>query len=462
MFLEYYGLKEHPFGVTPDPRFLFHSATHREALASLLVGIKANRGFLALVAPPGMGKTTLLFHLMKNLEPNARTVFLFQTQCNSVELLRYILTDMGIETNGQDVVKMHAQLNEALAANAQAGKQFVLIIDEAQNLSPEVLETVRLLSDFETPRSKLMQIILAGQTQLTEKLAHPGLAQLSQRISIFSRLTPFNAEETADYISHRLQTAGYTGPRLFSPAALGLIAKYSKGIPRNINNLCFNALSWGCAMKKRLIDAEIVEEVGAELAVNMIGQAGSSRPSQLKRIIPALSFAPSSRVASRRLTLGITATAALLLLAVAFALRPPRNQLPAVARVPSSTPVTPADPPRNIRIDVASTAPPPASPSHALISRTNMSDAAMPEANGQAIVVVEPNQSLWTISRRYFGSSDPSVIKQIWQLNTSIANPNHIEVGQRIRLPRIRGTPEAVSTAYPDLNGSETKGGHQP
>src|SRR5207302_8759606 len=157
MFLKFFGLRKPPFGVTPDPSFLYLGPAHREALASLSYGIKTGRGFLALIAKPGMGKTTLLFHLLERLRSSARTVFLFQTQCSSRELFRYLLTDLGLDTSDEDLPRMQIQLNEVLLRETHAGKRVVLIIDEAQNLEDSVLETVRLLSDFETPRAKLLQ-----------------------------------------------------------------------------------------------------------------------------------------------------------------------------------------------------------------------------------------------------------------------------------------------------------------
>ena len=196
MFLDFYKLREQPFGVTPDPRYLYLSSTHKEALASLYYGIEAGRGFLALIAKPGMGKTTLLFQLLERLEGSARTIFLFQTQCDLREFFRYLLADLGVDTSGLDLVQMHEKLNEILIREARAKRRFVLVIDEAQNLEDAVLESVRLLSDFETPSSKLMQIVLAGQPQLAEKLARPDLIQLRQRISIVSRLEPLTPEIT--------------------------------------------------------------------------------------------------------------------------------------------------------------------------------------------------------------------------------------------------------------------------
>ncbi len=272
MFLDFYNLKEQPFGVTPDPHFLYLGACHREALASLSYGVKMGRGLLALIAPPGMGKTTLLFRFLEHLRGTARTAFLFQTQCDSSGLLRYLLADLGINACGHDFVTMHEQLNEQLLREARAGRRFVLVIDEAQNLNDSVLETARLLTDFETPREKLLQIVFAGQPQLAEKLAQPGLAQLRQRIAILGRLEPFGNVEIAQYIDHRLSVAGYNGSPLFTPAAIDRIAESSKGIPRNINNLCFNALSLGCALRRRQIDADLVGEAVSDLDLSSLAE----------------------------------------------------------------------------------------------------------------------------------------------------------------------------------------------
>src|SRR6267378_5773338 len=253
MFLDYYRLREQPFGVTPDPRFLYFSPAHREALASLFYGIDAGRGFLALIAEPGMGKTTLLFQLLKRLKGSVRSAFLFQTQCDSHELLRYLLDALGLDSRGQDLVQMHAQLNEFLYREAVAGRRVAIFIDEAQNLSDTVLETVRLLSDFEAADRKLLQIVLAGQPELAHRLSRPDLAQLRQRITVQARLEALPVAEVIHYVNHRLQVAGYQDVGLFTPGALELIAERSRGIPRLINNLCFNALSLGCALQRRQI-----------------------------------------------------------------------------------------------------------------------------------------------------------------------------------------------------------------
>src|SRR3989441_3512212 len=220
-----------------------------------------------------MGKTTLLFQLLERLRSSAQTVFLFQTQCESREFLRYILADLGFDTREQDLVTLHRQFNEVLIREKRAGKRFVLAIDEAQNLNESVLETIRLLSDFETPRDKLMQIIVPGQPQLAQKLALPSLAQLRQRVSMLVRLNPFAPQETVSCVEHRLRVAGYTGGPLFTPEAQAIIAARSEGIPRNIVNLCFNALSLGCALERKIIDAEILQEVLADLDVGTLVSA---------------------------------------------------------------------------------------------------------------------------------------------------------------------------------------------
>jgi type II secretory pathway predicted ATPase ExeA len=265
MFLNFFGLREQPFGMTPDPTYLYASETHRDALAALKFGIAENRGFFALVAQPGMGKTTLLYRLIEELHDSARTVLVSQTQCNSREFLEYILQELNIDSRGLGLVSMHGKLNEILFNELLAGKRFVLVVDEAQNLDDTVLETVRMLSNFETHNAKLVQIILAGQPRLAAKLAQPKLIQLRQRIAVLSHLEPFTAAETANYVAHRLTVAGHIGTPVFDSSALDEIAKQSDGIPRNINNICYNSLLLSFHRGQRMVTSEIVQRVVASL-----------------------------------------------------------------------------------------------------------------------------------------------------------------------------------------------------
>jgi N-acetylmuramoyl-L-alanine amidase/type II secretory pathway predicted ATPase ExeA len=327
MILDFYGLREHPFGVTPDPAYLYASRTHCEALDSLTEAILGDRGFLALIAEPGMGKTTLLNQVLEGLRDTARAVFLFQTQCNSREFFQYLMNELGVDSTGMGLVAMHNKLNEILFAEMLAGRRFVLIVDEAQNLDESVLETIRMLSNFETTHSKLMQIILAGQPQFGEKLRENQLAQLLQRITLVQCLEPFSPEETAGYIRHRLKVAGYKSESLFEPEALALIAGQSQGIPRNINKICFRSLLEGYAAGSQNLSADLVEKairrlqfittthpksISAPESFAMT-PSSDSQPAATLPSMPSLTYQPpaASRLRSRGIWMG-AAIAALL------------------------------------------------------------------------------------------------------------------------------------------------------
>ena len=266
MLSQHFGFKEDPFGVNPDPRCLYLSRTHQQALEALEFGFSNNRGFTAMIAPPGMGKTTLLFRFLDNIRDSARVVFLFDLdpQCEPREFVAYILRDLGI-VPAHGSAEMHDQLSNAIIKENRAGRKFVIMIDEAQNLSDPVLERVRLLTNFETSRGKLIQIVLSGQTQLSEKLLHASLVQLRQRISTVCHIESLSAEETVGYIDYRVKMAGYLGQPLFTAGAVRLIAEASHGTPRTINNLCFNALALCAKMNLRQIDASMVAKVIASL-----------------------------------------------------------------------------------------------------------------------------------------------------------------------------------------------------
>ncbi len=268
MFLQFYRLREQPFGANPDPEYLYLSGTHRRALDSLIYGVESGIGFSALIAPPGMGKTTLLVTLLHHFEDSARTAFLFETQGSSQELLQALIEDFEIdkknEPGGEHELPL-ARIHRFLLENAQAGQRVLLVVDEAQNLQIPVFETLRLLSNYETPKAKLLQIVLAGQPQLTRKLARPELEQLRQRVAVSCKLDAFTSAETVGYVAHRLRCADYRGGPLFTPEALAMLATSGRGIPREINRLCFNALSVGFTMRKRVIDAGVMGQAVSQL-----------------------------------------------------------------------------------------------------------------------------------------------------------------------------------------------------
>ncbi len=434
MLLEYFDFQEEPFGASPDPRCLYPSHTHREALASLEYGFHSNRGFTAMIAPPGMGKTTLLFRFLGDIQKSAHTVFLFDidAECEPREFVGYILRDIGI-TPGTSSSEMHGQLSGALAAETRAGRKFVVVIDEAQNLSDAVLERVRLLSNFETTQGKLMQIVLSGQPQLADKLMQPSLVQLRQRVSTICRIDPLSAEETVGYIEYRLKQAGHNGEPLFTRDALKLIAEASQGTPRTINNLCFNALSLCRAMKCKQVDSSMVAEVTGDL--ELIPQSrepiAAGRKVADVRLYESEGLRQPNRLVKRLLPLA----AALVVLCAAgvlglaglrtFASRG-ANYKPPLEQKGTPAPVT------------APVTAPVAAPVAADTAETKVTE---PAGNQQKFVVtVQPGQRLQDIAVEYLGGFDEERLHRIQALNPRLTNPDHIETGQRIWLP---GAPSA-------------------
>ncbi len=266
MYVDYYHLREDPFGVTPDPKFLYMSADHRAALASLAQAIEMNRGFMALIGDPGLGKTTILYHLLEQFrgKRDTDTAFVFHTHCTARELMRQIACDMELRTTG-DLAALQVAFSEALARTRRAGKRFVLIVDEAHNLDLVGLEMMRLMSNCETRERKLVQIILSGQRLLALKLRNSALAQLRQRISVVCPLGPLTPGEARAYIEHRFRVAGHEGPPLLVEDAMEFIASCSGGVPRVINNCCFLALSLGAVMGLRQVDRGTAERAVGNL-----------------------------------------------------------------------------------------------------------------------------------------------------------------------------------------------------
>jgi type II secretory pathway predicted ATPase ExeA len=297
--LAFYSLREHPFGVSPDPRFLYPSQQHREALASLIFGIESQVGFAALIAEPGSGKTTLLFDILQRYRERAKTAFVFNTQCSGLELLRQVVLELevpGTESE-TDPVRLYQQFTSFIAQQMSA-KPVVIIIDEAQNLENSALETLRLLSNFEAADRKLLHIILAGQPQLAEKLRHPSLIQLLQRITMISQLERFTQEQTQECIVHRLKVAGYKGSGLFTEQALSRITEASGGVPREINRICMNAMQLGFGLREKLIGVDVVEEVLSDLTLARWAPETEAQPSELEA--PKVQIRPPSfRVGGR-------------------------------------------------------------------------------------------------------------------------------------------------------------------
>jgi general secretion pathway protein A len=265
MYLNFYGLKLKPFNPTPDPKFLYLTSSHREALAQILYGVQEGKGFIVLTGEVGTGKTTLIQTLLRRLDEKTEVAFIFNSKLPFDALVEYMLRDFGITDNLSSQSQRLFALNGFLIERRRAGQNTLLIIDEAQNLDPPALEQVRLLSNFETPTDKLLQIFLSGQPELQAKLDLPELRQLKQRIALRSVIRPLTADETCDYVQHRLRIAGARTDNIFTDAALGRIVRYARGIPRLVNIVCDHSLLFGYAEQKRRIDAETVDQVVAYL-----------------------------------------------------------------------------------------------------------------------------------------------------------------------------------------------------
>jgi general secretion pathway protein A len=271
MYKSFYGLKENPFNVNPDPRFLFLTKQIEEALTGLMYGIQTRKGFITLTGEVGTGKTTLINRLLDWLHHRrARTAFLFNSRMNSSQLFDFILAEFDIPCESKSKSQQLLKLNHWLLERYREGETVVLIIDEAQNLTYPVLEEIRLLTNLETSTEKLLQIVLSGQPELEEKLKLPQLRQLRQRIMLRCRTTPLSEDQTRDYIAERLRIAGASGEPVFSPKAIETIHVYSMGIPRVINLLCEHSLVNGFVEQQRPIQPKIVEEVAHEFQLDEV------------------------------------------------------------------------------------------------------------------------------------------------------------------------------------------------
>jgi type II secretory pathway predicted ATPase ExeA len=417
MLLRCFGLNDDPFGVTPEPRFLYQSNTHREALAGLKCGYYANRGFSALIADPGLGKTTLLQCFLGDIRNAVRSAFLFNIdgQCQPRELISSILRDLKIAPAGTTAA-MYEQLNTVLAEEARLGRSAVVVVDEAQNLSDAALESLRLLSNFETTHRKLLYIILAGQSQLSERLENPVLVQLRQRITTVCRLDRLSTEEIRAYINRRLAVAGYCGEPLFTDEAIAMVSRASQGIPQTINTLCFNSLLICRALNDRQVVGSMVEEVIGDLQLS---------PRCNKPALPISSPCgyPSvvdrkSRPVAKLIKRWSPTIVALLLVSlgalVCFGNRWLSRAHKAVKTSPDDSKALPLSESNVVK----------SSPIQ-LVALTQLPFK----------VEIAPHQTLREIALKYLGEFNEKRLQQIRALNPMLTNPNHIVPGQSIWLP---------------------------
>ncbi|PYS35886.1 MAG: general secretion pathway protein [Acidobacteria bacterium] len=292
MYTEFYGLKELPFALTPDPRYIYFTPSHTEVMANLHYGIESGRGLIVVTGEVGTGKTTMLRWVMQRLDRTVLVAYIFNPRLSVPEFYQHLAALFDVR-NWETKSDLLIELGKVLDSRHSRGLRTVLIVDEAHGLSPVVLEEVRLLCNFESDTAKKLQIVLTGQPELREVLNYPDLRQLKQRVSLRCEITALpNVEETAQYIHSRLKIAGAPRANIFSPGAIDYIFRCSEGIPRNINNLCDNALLNGFAAGESVISRAIVEEVAATF--DMVPRADRLKNSE-EREGPARIFNAAGR-----------------------------------------------------------------------------------------------------------------------------------------------------------------------
>lgn len=268
MYHKFFGLKENPFNINPDPRYLYMTRHTQEALACLIYGIQTRKGFILLTGEVGTGKTTVVNKMLEwARQENIATAFIFNPRLNETEFFDFMMADFGISCESQLKSRILLRLNEWLLQRHQQGQRAVLVIDEAQNVPVEMLEEIRLLTNLETSKEKLLQIVLAGQPELEERLNLPNLRQLRQRIILSAKTRPLTLLETHGYVTERLRIAGNSGGEIFTSDAIEAINRYSHGIPRIINLICEHALINAFVEQNELIPDRIVHEVAQDFAL---------------------------------------------------------------------------------------------------------------------------------------------------------------------------------------------------
>jgi len=495
MYCTFYGFFERPFEVTPDPKFLYSSPAHREVLASLIYGIRERRGFIAVLGEAGTGKTTLLRSVLARLEEDVKVAYVFNTDVTFDEMLHMVLMDLGLAEEKERLTKAEAihRLNELAIRQLAKGGNLVIIVDEAQDLDRSCMENLRLLSNLETSKNKLIQIILSGQPELEEKLNQHDLRQLSQRINLRRHILPLDEKETYEYIRHRLKIAQYKGSGLFSKGAEKLIWQYSGGIPRNINTVCDNALLIGYALKDPKIKEDTVREVIDDLTRDHFLEppgawtdSSEGRKAILRAESPKHRFGP----------IPFVLVACLALIAGVglgmwgrnwkeMVVPPPASTfqatIPEIKKSASSVPIQPPvaqsdgkeeplpvakieNMPQNGIEPAPASLPDPvlkeAVPSG--IEKQKRTEAkreskveAKPETSPQAkqepvverpskaipVILAKAGDSLFRIVVRHYGRYDKDIEQKVMAANPAIKSPNRIYIHQTIRLPDLSKSP---------------------
>ena len=434
MYSQFYNFSEKPFNPNPDPKFLYLTPSHREALASMIYGINERKGFISITGEVGTGKTTLIYTLLNNLNEKVKPVIIHHTMITFEQLLKSILLELGVPLGNEDKTSLLHKLNDYLINGLPPEGTLAIIIDEAQNLPIKTMEELRMLSNMETSKAKLLQILLVGQPELEIKLDSGELRQLKQRIGIRRQIIPLNKKECREYIEHRLNLVGSSSSRVFTSEAISLIRRYAKGIPRTINILCDNAFLIGYGLSQKKINAKILKEVIEDLRVHTAEDftPGISEYLHFSSFKKALSF---KNVPIYLFSIIFLVSLPLLFLTnKEFFLGGKPFKLVNIKRgteLVSDHPVLPADSQPEIKMKPVQI----------------KLDVSYEEDNFQAVVFRE-GDSLYAISLDKYRKADETLFDLILQANPAITDVRKIHTDQKINLPVI--TPESYIKKSPD------------
>ncbi len=463
MYASHFGLRTEPFSLTPDPSFFYLSPDHAEALAGLKIGLENRRGLMLMIAEVGMGKTTLLYSMLDQLDPQVHTAYLSNTRLSFDDLLRQALADLGQPCASRERIDLLTTLNTFLHERASAGETAALIIDEAQNLDEATFEDLRLLSNYETYTDKLLQIVLVGQPELDTKLARPSLRQVTERVAVRCHINPLTQSESIRYLEHRLRVAGGS-TSLFTPAALRLITWKARGIPRRLNILCHSAMlfAYGRGASRvslREARAAIREKQGRGLVTIAPRRRFVSSPSAGSDLHPwriaaagaagvAFALGWGSAYIGGRSSSDTPVAAPMIHMNEASAaptaaevanpepIAPKAKTVAAPTTAPTAVPealsaVEPREAARELRepaIDpepvIVADAPAPA-------------PAPAPGSDAFREIVVPRGTSLSALTHQYYGNGSPKILERIRDLNPQIVDVDEIIAGDHLKLPTL-------------------------
>jgi len=437
MYNRYFGFLESPFNITPDPSFFYSNPVYLEVYANLCYGIEAKKGFISITGEVGTGKTMLLRKLMRNFETTIHSIFIFNTNLTFNELLLAILHDLGLQTQGKDRLAMFEELNAYLIEQRKKDHIVCLLIDEVQNLSDESLEGLRLLSNLETDKEKLLQIVMMGQPEFKARLKQSSLRQLRQRIALQFETAPLKDEEVGSYINFRLQTAGYKRNDLFHPEAVQKIALYSKGIPRLINIICDNALLTAFAASQKTVSAAMIREVADDLSLE-----SKTQPAEAQNILSPPNAASETLIRNvpnrifqqrvRRMTNTVVGT---FLVILVFVLVPvvtdPQNFFTSTLRTlepfkdNSNKRVLPVTPQNTIPQKTI-----------AEVENTGRKNSEI-EFKWNHAVIIQYGSTVYKIAKNAYGANAVLGMDLIKEFNPQIKNLNWVSAGQEFALPAL-------------------------